>query len=69
MNGAVLLRWVWLWMQGLFPSVKVAHLDFDFLREMRVLVDHLIIGLEQLWVGFQFGTVLARSVAWGVLGV
>lgn len=68
-NGAILVRWLWLWVQGLFPSIKVTTHAFNFLREVRLLADDLIIGLEQLWAGFQFGTVLARSLAWGVLGV
>ena len=68
-NGTILLRWLWLWIQGLLPSGKVSYPGLNLLREVRRLVDDLSIGVEQLWVGFQFGTVLARSVAWGVLGV
>lgn len=67
-NGTILLRWLWLWVQGFFPCGKVSYPGLNLLREVRMLVDDLSIGLGQLWVRFQFGTVLARSVAWGVLG-
>ena len=68
-NGAILLRWLWLWVQGLFPSFRVSCPDFDLLRKAKVLEDDLATKLEQLRLSFQFGTVLARSLAWGVLGV
>ena len=68
-NGSILLRWLWLWVQGLLPSVQVSVFGFRLMRQMGELAEELTDGLEQLRLSFQFGTVLARSVAWGVLGV
>jgi hypothetical protein len=61
-NGAILLRWLWWWVSGLLPSGQASALGFRLIGEFASY-------LEQLRLGFQFGTVLARSVAWGVLGV
>ena len=68
-NGAILLRWLWLWVQGLLPSFRISVPDFRLWRQVRVLTDELTTRLEQIRLSFQFGTVLARSLAWGVLGV
>jgi hypothetical protein len=68
-NGSILLRWLWLWVQGLLPSFKISGPDFGLQRKVRGLTDELTTRLEQLRLSFQFGTVLARSLAWGVLGV
>jgi hypothetical protein len=68
-NGAILLRWLWLWVQGLFPPFRISVPDFRLRRQVRVLIDGLFTELKHIWLSFQFGTVLARSLAWGVLGV
>ena len=68
-TGTILLRWLWLWVQGLLPSFKISVPDLGLRRKMRGLTDELTTRLEQLRLSFQFGTVLARSLAWGVLGV
>ncbi len=68
-NGAVLFRWLWLWVQGLLPSFRISVPDFRLRRQVRGLTDKLVTELERLRLSFQFGTVLARSLAWGVLGV
>jgi hypothetical protein len=68
-NGAILLRWLWLWVQGLLPSFRLSILDFGLRRKVSGLTDELTTRLEQFRLSFQFGTVLARSLAWGVLGV
>ena len=68
-NGAVLLRWLWLWVQGLLPPFRVSVPGFRLRRQVRVLINDLFTELERIRLSFQFGTVLARSLAWGVLGV
>ena len=68
-NGAILLRWLWLWVQGLLPSFSLSIPDFGLAQQIRVLTQELVTELEPLRLRFQFGTVLARSLAWGVLGV
>ena len=68
-NGAILLRWLWLWVQGLLPSFRLSIPDFGLGQQIRVLTHELATELERLRLRFQFGTVLARSLAWGVLGV
>ena len=68
-NGVILIRWLWLWVQGLLPSFRITLPDFGLQRKMRWLPDNLVLRLEQIRLSFQFGTVLARSLAWGVLGV
>ena len=68
-NGAILLRWLWLWVQGLLPSFRLSAPDFGLRQKVRGLTDELTTRLEQFRLSFQLGTVLARSLAWGVLGV
>ena len=68
-NGAILLRWLWLWVQGLLPSFRLSIPDSGLRWKVRGLTDELATRLEQFRLSFQFGTVLARSLAWGVLGV
>ena len=68
-NGVILIRWLWLWVQGLLPSFRVSVPDFRLRQQVRVLIDDLVTELEHIRLSFQFGTVLARSLAWGVLGV
>lgn len=68
-NGAILLRWLWWWVSGLLPSGQVSAFGFRLMRKMGELAEELAGSLEQFRLGFQFSTVLARSVAWGVLGV
>jgi hypothetical protein len=68
-NGAILLRWLWLWVQGLLPSFRLSVPDFGLRWKEWEFVDNLVTKLAQLRLSFQFGTVLARSLAWGVLGV
>ena len=68
-NGAILLRWLWLWVQGLLPSFRFSIPDFGLGQQIRVLSHELVTELERLRLRFQFGTVLGRSLAWGVLGV
>jgi hypothetical protein len=68
-NGAILLRWLWLWAQGLLPSFKPSIPAFRIQWKEWRFVDDLVTELAQLRLSFQFGTVLARSLAWGVLGV
>ena len=68
-NGTILLRWLWLWVQGLLPTFRLSIPDFELRRKVRNLTGELTTKLEQFRLSFQFGTVLARSVAWGVLGV
>ncbi len=68
-NGAILLRWLWWWVSGLLPSGRVSAFGFRLIGEMREQISELAGYLEQFRLSFQFGTVLARSVAWGVLGV
>ena len=69
MNGTILLRWLWLWVQGVLPSGQVSAFGFRLVGKMGELAKELAGGLEQFRLSFQFGTVLARSLAWGVLGV
>ena len=68
-NGAILLRWLWLWVQGLLPSFRLSIPPFRMRWKEWRLVDDLVTKLAQLRLSLQFGTVLARSLAWGVLGV
>ena len=68
-NSTIFLRWLWMWAQGLLPTFRLSIPDFELRRKVRGLTDELTTKLEQLRLSFQFGTVLARSLAWGVLGV
>jgi hypothetical protein len=68
-NGAIFLRWLWLWVQGLLPTFRVSIPDFGQRWKVRGLTGELTTRLEQFRLSFQFGAVLVRSLAWGVLGV
>lgn len=76
LTGPILWRWLWILVVGMFPLPWQAGPRYDWsvpfachLVAIRWLTTELVEMVQRIQMSLQLGTVLARSLAWGVLGL
>lgn len=76
LTGPILWRWLWILVVGMLPLPWQAGSRCDRsvpfvcrLLEVRWLMTTLVETVQQTQLSLQLGTILARSLAWGVLGL
>ena len=77
LTGPILWRWLWISAIGMLPLPWPIRAGYNLrsapfvcrLLEVRWLITELVETVRRTQLSFQLGTVLARSLAWGVLGL
>lgn len=69
LSGSLLWRWLWMLVVGMLPRSRYGTLVVRLLSEARWLADDVADAFQRTRVSLRLGTVLFRSLTWGVLGV
>ena len=69
LSSSILWRWLGILIMGMLPRYRDDTLVFRLLSEARVRVDNLVATFQRASAVLRLGTVLFRSLTWGVLGI
>lgn len=69
LSGPILWRWLGMLVVGMLPRYRYGALVFRLLSAARWLAGDVTGAFQRARVGLRLGTVLFRSLTWGVLGV